>query len=151
MGLLEQNILFVCTGNTCRSPMAESLLRHIGQGKVNVRSAGVFAMDGSDASENTIAVLKEKGIDIEHRSSPLTEELVDWATYILTMTESHKQLVCAEFPDAANKTYTLSEFVLNRQEDVMDPFGGSLEIYRLTREDLNQKIEKLVDKLRQEK
>ncbi|WP_243291978.1 low molecular weight protein arginine phosphatase [Bacillus sp. FJAT-47783] len=148
---MQQNILFVCTGNTCRSPMAESLLRQMSEGKMNVRSAGVFAMDGSEASMNTIEVLKEKGIDIEHRSSSLTKELVDWATYILTMTESHKQLVCDEFPEASYKTHTLSEFVFDRQEDVIDPFGGSLETYRLTREDLYKKIEKLVEKLMEEK
>ncbi len=127
--------------------MAEALLRHKMGDEVSVRSAGVFAADGSSASVNTTEVLKEKGIHIEHSASSLTEDLVSWATYILTMTESHKHLVCAQFQQAAQKTFTLSEFVNDEGIDVMDPFGGSVEMYRHTREELTQKIDKLIEKL----
>lgn len=127
--------------------MAEALLRHMSGEKLNVRSAGVFAVNGSKASSQAVEVLKEKGIELDHKASSLTEDLISWATYIFTMTKSHKQLVCSQFSEAASKTYTLAEFVLDSHEDVIDPFGESLDVYRETRDDLSQKIEKLVKKL----
>jgi len=132
--------------------MAEAIFRELMNDDMEVKSAGVFAMDGSDASENTKAVLFEKGISIDHSSSQLTEELVNWATYILTMTKSHKELVIHHFPHAKDKTYTLTEFVAEKEgdhADIGDPFGGSVEIYRQTREELSEKIQKLMIKLKE--
>jgi protein arginine phosphatase len=145
--MMANHILFVCTGNTCRSPMAEALLKNKNLPDVEVKSAGVFAMDGSDASEHAKTVLAEKGVKIDHQSSLLTKEHVEWATYILTMTEGHKQHVISLFPEARDKTFTLKEFVSGENGDILDPFGSSVEIYRQTREELEQLIEKLADKL----
>lgn len=132
--------------------MAEAIFRHlIENGDMEAKSAGVFAMDGSDASHHTKTVLEEKGISINHRSLQLTEDMVNWATYILTMTNSHKELVIHNFPQAKEKTFTLSEFVAEKEEekaDIVDPFGGSIEIYRQTREELSEKIQKLMTKLK---
>ncbi|WP_044749344.1 low molecular weight protein arginine phosphatase [Bacillus alveayuensis] len=144
---MAKHILFVCTGNTCRSPMAEALLKHKNLPDVEVKSAGVFAIDGSDASEHAKTVLAEKGVEIAHQSSLLTKEHVEWATYILTMTEGHKQHVISRFPEAQHKTFTLKEFVLGENGDISDPFGGSVEIYRQTREEMEQFIDRLIDKL----
>ncbi len=108
-----KRVLFVCTGNTCRSPMAEAMMRKIAEDEkipVEVRSAGVAAMVGSSASPQAISVLKEKGIDHQHRSQSTTEELLQWAEWIFTMTTSHKQMLIQQYPQFAEKMYTLKEY-----------------------------------------
>ncbi|HEX7065616.1 MAG TPA: low molecular weight protein arginine phosphatase [Bacillales bacterium] len=106
-----KKFLFVCTGNTCRSPMAEALLRAKAGDRISVRSAGVFAADGIPAAGEAIQALAEKGIDFpEHESRRLDSDLAGWADVILTMTESHKRSVQQQFPQTAGKVYTLKEY-----------------------------------------
>ncbi len=126
--------------------MAEAIAKQHAQ-EMNIKSAGVFAADGSPASTNTVEVLTEKGITIDHSAKLLTKELVDWANYIFTMTHSHKQLVMKQFPDSLPKVYTLKEFSLNQLGDVVDPFGGPIEVYRETYQELNESIQALVKQL----
>jgi protein-tyrosine phosphatase len=132
--------------------MAEALLSHMKEtDHISVRSAGVFANDGSEASLHTKQALEEKGISCNHRSALLNEEQIRSATYILTMTESHKELIFQRYPQAIEKTFTLSEFVTEDEyarADVMDPYGGSLETYRMTREELEKMITFLIKKLK---
>lgn len=142
-----ERILFVCTGNTCRSPMAEALLKAKRLEGIEVRSAGVHAFPGSDASGHAKAALKEIGIEHSHSASLLDQDLVDWATLILTMTSGHKQLIIGNIPDAAHKTSTLKEFVMQSDSDVSDPFGSSLDVYRKTLNELNELVDKLVERL----
>jgi protein arginine phosphatase len=148
------NLLFVCTGNTCRSPMAEAIFKSKQVKGINVKSAGVFADKYSMASRNTVHVLSENGIDINHQSSPLTEEQMRWASIVLTMTASHKQLVLSKFPFAHDKVFTLTEYVASNGEgqtgDVIDPFGGSVEIYRETYKELSELLEKVKSRLERE-
>lgn len=191
-----QNILFVCTGNTCRSPLAEGLMRKLAREtglSVEVRSAGVFAADGGSISSNSAAVLKEHGENIDgFGSSSLSRGLVEWADLVLTMTLGHKGTVIQRFPDALDKTYALKEFVgltdeviqvleergqlLSELEmklslaqpitdeekirlaqleqlipdfDIMDPFGGSLEIYRATAREIEEGLRKLILRMQQ--
>lgn len=129
------NILFVCTGNTCRSPMAEAILR-TRKPDWHIRSAGLYANPGEPSSKGTAAVLDEKGITHEHHSSQVTEELLQWADAVLTMTASHKQLIDIHFPQFQDKVRLLKE----ADGDVADPFGGTDADYRKTFEELDYYI-----------
>lgn len=109
-------ILFVCTGNTCRSPMAEGLLRKLAKERgltLEVRSAGVSAISGMSMSRHAAAILRDEGITDTIQSSQLTPETVAWADLVLTLTSGHKRHLLQYFPEAVAKTHTLKEFVYN--------------------------------------
>lgn len=114
-----KRVLFVCTGNTCRSPMAERLLRdksRLAGMELEVRSAGVAATGGSPISPNARALLEQRGIDSAGRSQAVGKELIEWADVILTMTMNHKNILGQRYPDAVDKMYTLKEFAMNDPE-----------------------------------
>jgi protein-tyrosine-phosphatase len=128
-------ILFVCTGNLCRSPMAAGLLRKrlaeegLG-GLYQVVSAGVWATDGQPASDNAIAVMAERGIDIsDHTACSVTAGDVAAADVILVMGREHAQILRNTWLQYAWKIHRLSEMVGKRQ-DIQDPYGGPIEEYR---------------------
>lgn len=114
-----RRILFVCTGNTCRSPLAEGLGRkHAAEAGCDLefRSAGVYAAEGQAISAHSEAILREHGVNESFSSRGLTDERVAWADLILTMTRAHKRAVIAGYPQAAEKTYTLKEYVADEAE-----------------------------------
>ncbi|MET3699022.1 protein-tyrosine phosphatase [Bacillus oleivorans] len=141
-----KRLLFVCTGNTCRSPMAAAIMNQLG---IEAKSAGIFAAAGSDATPQTKQVLSENDILYHHSSQPVTPEILDWATHILTMTESHKGHLLHRYPSVQNKTFTIKEFA-DEMGDVIDPYGGSVYEYRQTFSELNELLKKVVKKLENE-
>jgi protein-tyrosine-phosphatase len=128
-------ILFVCTGNLCRSPMAEGLFRQrlVEEGleaDYQVSSAGVWAVDGRPASEHAIAVMAERSIDITgHVAHTLNADDVAEADLILAMSREHVQMIRYTWPQYAWKTHRLSEMA-GKRKDVQDPYGDPIEDYR---------------------
>jgi len=136
--LASMMILLVCTGNTCRSPMAEVLCRQmladrkgckpaeLADHGVVIMSAGISAMMGGRPTPEAVEVMQRQGICLsEHESQPLTAQLVRHADMIWTMTRSHRQAIVSQWPDAAARTH-----VLSRDEgDIADPIGGPVEYY----------------------
>lgn len=132
------NIYLICTGNTCRSPMAEALLRSRYINEVTVRSAGIHASNGMPISMNAKKLIEEAQLPHTPVSKSVTIEDIEWADVILTMTESHKQAMIHSFPDVKQKTYTLKEFAgFKKDKDVQDPFGGNLTQYKQTFDELS--------------
>jgi len=145
-----KTVLFVCTGNVCRSPMAEGIFREAvkGRGEYQVFSAGLGAMEGQPPSAHAIQALKELGIDISsQRSRMLNPDLVEQADYIFGMTHSHIDTVMLLYPQAAEKTFLLREFdeTLDQfEKDISDPIGGAYDIYLNCRDQIEQGLVSLL-------
>jgi RpiB/LacA/LacB family sugar-phosphate isomerase len=150
-----KRVLFVCTGNVCRSPMAEGLFRHAVRGRrgFEALSAGVGAIEGQAPSEYAVRALSELGIDISHqRSRPLSAELVARADYIFGMTHSHVDAITLLYPQAAEKTFLLREFDETLdffEKDISDPIGGSYDVYVNCRDQIEQGIASMLNFLDQ--
>lgn len=149
---MSQNILFVCTGNTCRSAMAAYLAAQIKDNQMpqtafRFDSAGIVAVDGYPASENAVAVMQEWDIDItDHRSKKFQSYMVDRADVIVCMTGMHKKALLEEYPEAKEKIFFLGE-LSGSGEEIPDPYMGSLSLYRLTRDVLKDEIMRMLKKL----
>lgn len=146
-------VIFVCTGNICRSIMAEALLRHLWSGKearsfdLDVSSAGLHACTGSRPTDKVLFLLGEEGIDASsHRARQLTPEMVAGADLILTMTGGHKaQILCMTPEKEAHKIKTLKEFVgIVGDGDIEDPYGGDLGIYEYSLQEIRVSVLKLL-------
>jgi glycine hydroxymethyltransferase len=142
-----KTILFVCTGNVCRSPMAEGLFRHALKGRkdISVYSAGVSAPKGAKASQHALEALDELGIQLgSFRSQPVTEELLERCTHVFTMTRDHYRILDLLYPEHAGKIRLLGEFTA-RGGDIPDPIGQGLSVYRKCRDVIKSALDHLID------
>lgn len=143
----KKTIMFVCTGNVCRSPMAaglfyDKLLREKAAGSVRVRSAGTWALEGQPASAYALQVMAERDLDIGvHLGRNLTQVDVDEADLILVMTLRHKEAIAHDFERSDGKVYLLSAMA-GPPYDIQDPYGGSITEYRRTAAELADLVER---------
>jgi len=144
-------LLFVCTGNTCRSPMAEYFAKNYIQEndleEFEVNSAGINAVTGEKASSEAIEVMKEKGIDITgHKSKMLMEADLKESDRVFAMTSSHKEVI--EDMYGYEEVYTLKHFVQSCEDcDILDPYGYDIDKYRETRDEIEYAVKELLKKL----
>jgi len=128
-----KKLLFVCSGNTCRSPLAKVLAESIFQAEGldgwEIDSAGTAALHGMSASRQAMSAASALDLDLSaHQSKPLTPEAVERADLVLVMTGAHKKAVLSLVPQAAGKVYTVAELA-GAEGDIADPFGGSVALY----------------------
>ena len=146
-----RNVLFVCTGNICRSPMAQGLFADLLRGRrdIEVTSAGIGAVGGQAPSTHAVEVMSELDIDIRNiRSKPLMADLVRKADFIFVMTYGHLDSMLLLFPSAAEKTFLLREFETDlpvMEREVSDPIGQSRETYRRCRDQIREALPRLLD------
>lgn len=146
-------VLFICTGNTCRSPMAEVIARDINEKtlhapKCNFISAGLSVVTGDKAAEEAKLAVAETGLALGERPAQnLTEEMLQSADLVLTMSNAQRTLLLTCFPGYASKTFVLNRYVGVENTDIEDPYGQPLEIYRYTAIQLRDSLERLMDRL----
>ena len=146
-------IIVVCTANICRSPMAAALLQHALAAQTEplrsfkIISAGVAARAGDPVSENSVLALKKVGLDIsKHTSRPLTQKMMDEASLVLGMTESHRAMIQLQAEPPPKNLFLFREFLPQRgDKQIGDPFGGSLKLYESTRDEMVEAIPSLVE------
>jgi protein-tyrosine phosphatase len=145
-------VLIVCTANICRSPMAEVLLREKlaarrDAAEWRVESAGTWAANGIPASANGATVMRERGLDLtSHQSQQVSEELMAAADVVLTMTGGHAEALQADFLLHAGKVHRLAEMA-GLAYNVADPYGGDVEDYRRTADELERLLEQGLDRI----
>lgn len=154
----HSDILVVCTGNVCRSPMAEGLLRHALSAEdaplseLTVGSAGVAAVVGNPPSANSVTAMKSVGINIsDQRAEQLTPEMVEQAKLVLVMTETHRAIIETNMEPAPENVFLLREFMEGEADpEIGDPYGGPLPLYESCRDEIVEAIPSIVARLRTE-
>ncbi|MDR2648427.1 MAG: low molecular weight protein arginine phosphatase, partial [Clostridiales bacterium] len=126
------NILFVCTGNTCRSPMAQAIALGMPENAgITFNSAGISAWDGSPASAHSAECVKSLGLSLDsHHARSITFDMLDEADLVLTLTHEHKKHILETFPGFAGKTYTINEYA-GEAGEINDPYGQDYKAYEI--------------------
>jgi len=149
-------LLFVCTGNICRSPMAEAIFKHYWPQddrpvEVEASSAGISALDGDDATREAREALAEEGIELSgHSSRILTSEMIFSADLILVMTTSHMRAIQAEHPEVADKIKLLKEYAADSSDadhNIADPYGGDLQRYKRSMQEIKESVLNLIKEI----
>jgi protein-tyrosine-phosphatase len=145
-------VMFVCTGNTCRSPLAEAIARDLAMQRnlqdLQFESAGTSAWDGAPASDGAMLVGLERSLDLnQHRARQLNRDLVERADLVLAMGPHHLERI--EALGGTGKSHLLRDFASRGADSraISDPFGGDLDIYRGAAEELTREIERVFDRL----
>ncbi|HYF93369.1 MAG TPA: low molecular weight protein arginine phosphatase [Symbiobacteriaceae bacterium] len=150
-----RRVLLVCSGNTCRSPMAAALMQHLWQKanpgwELEVHSAGTSAMPGDVASPHGVTAMRNRGLDLTaHRSRRVDDQAVADVDLILTMTGRHKESILGRWSHLSGKVYTLGEYA-GTDEEIADPFGGTLQDYEKTAVALEAKLQAIIYRIRKE-
>ena len=147
-----KTIGFVCTGNTCRSPMAEKLAEKIAferELQIKAFSRGISVYQPEAAHKNARTTMEKYGLDLsKHRSSQFLKEDGEIADLILTMTKRHKNYIINKYPQFTHKIFAMTEYI-EETGDISDPYGGDLDEYQNCAKELNEIIHKIIDKIKE--
>lgn len=145
-------VMFICTGNTCRSPMAQGLLEKMAKDRekqIEVYSCGTHAINGNTASSHAIEVMEKRGIDLtKHRATNIKDANIYNMDYIFCVTQNHKDYVLQLYPELKGKVYTIKEYLKNvdKNQDIKDPWGYDVHTYEEVAQELENCIESMIDK-----
>lgn len=140
-------LLFVCTGNTCRSPLAEGIARVLFGDSVQVSSAGIEAWEGESASSHVVDILKELDLDLSpHRARRIKEELMADVDWIIPMTQTQEESLKRLFPQYTPKIRCLGNWGKEKR-DIADPWLGSIDVYRQTAQEIKELLKCLKEEL----